>query len=327
MTWDFLGGEVGSLLPIDATVYEQTTAGYFDPDFARAAIRTPSGWQYAESPTLPSRTDVWFHAECLFQSVSGSVLGTIFQWFDSGGTPRIRVNFHSGTSALSMDWWNGSAWVVAGTFTLSLIGVKQIFDIHAVVNSSSGLVDLYIAGTQRIASGSIDLSGAANLNKFQLWGTSTSVSRITSWSQVGVRTISTIGAKIITVPMTGNGAETAWAGDYTNIDETVYSDGDLISGAVNGDKELYTGTPVLSSLTGYVVTAVAVTSRAKQSGAGPAQFRHLLRSGGVIYNSSTHALDFGYGAFCDIWETNPNTGVAWLSTEISALQYGVEAIT
>jgi hypothetical protein len=52
-----------------------------------------------------------------------------------------------------------------------------------------------------------------------------------------------------------------------------------------------------------------------------------LRSAGTTYFSATKALDFGYGAFGNVWETNPATSAAFLSSEIAALEYGVKSIT
>jgi hypothetical protein len=103
-----------------------------------------------------------------------------------------------------------------------------------------------------------------------------------------------------------------------------YSDLDFInSGTANQVSTFAINAP---TLTGYVVQAVAVTARANRGSGGPQNLKLVLRSAGTDYLGSTKSLDVGYGAFVEIWETDPATSAAWVNTAISTLQPGVKSI-
>jgi len=325
----FLGGESGALTPSDSNSFE-TASGSFNSLFARCAMRAgnnSSSWQ--TSTVMPtSGTDLWLAFEMEVQGNSHSVENSIVVWDDGAGNDRVRIRFHRTTYSFTLQYWNGSAYVDAGTpITLDAVAERQRIDIHIICNTASGTLDLYVAGTRRIASGTINLSGIASMHKARFHGmTFGPVGIPIDYSQVQIDDVSTIGKPVMTVVMTGNGNSTTWTGDFTNIDEIVSSDVDVINGVANTDKELYTGTPV-GSFTGYRITGLAITSRSKKSGSGPAQMRHLLRSAGSNNNGTTLAQDFGYLAYYHSWTTNPATAVAFLSSEIAALEYGEEALT
>lgn len=323
------GGEMGFFVPSDAKATEDATAGGFDSSFARCATEVGNGASYAETPDIAAQTDVWFHAEGIYTGGVVNVTTTIFEWLNASGLARVRMVWarSSGVETLYLQYWNGLAWVDAGTpFTLDF-DVRQNIDLHAVVNSASGSLDLYVEGTQRMSSGAIDLSGIASLKKVHCTGMGTSVDRPFSWSQIIIATETTIGMRVGTIVMTGQGAtHTFTTGGFGNIDETIHNDAGLWNSATNDQVELCTGTPV-PSFTGYVIRAIGIYARAKKSGSGPAQMQLALRSAGTTYFSATKALDFAYGAIGNVWETNPATGVAFLGSAIASLEYGVKSIT
>ena len=326
MAIDFAAGEMGGFTPTDSSALEETNTSFYDTAFARASIRTISGASYVDSPTLTSRTDVWIHFEVIEPVDTAALNGAIFYWYDSGNTARVRVTYTSSGNTFALAYWNGSTWVSAGSITLSLAS-RHVVDIHAVVNTASGSLVLYVAGTERINSGTIDLSGATNLNHFQLLGTTTTVARYFNWSQVIVANESTIGMRLVTLYASGAGSDSAWSsGTYASIDEAVYNDADFITSATANQVMTFAATAV-ATFTGYTIKAVCVTARAKKGASGPTQLQLALRVNGVNYFSASKALTTGYGAVFNVWDTDPLDSTPFTVADMTGLQFGVKSIT
>lgn len=325
----FMGGELSALIPSDSTVIETTATTYsnYDTAFARAAIGPYQGTKYAEGHTASGQTDVWLHFDMV---VGGSVLGTCtrFTWANSSGTDYVRLRHAANADTVSVEYWNGSAWTTAGAqISLSLSHPnRQTIDIHVVCNSASGSIKLYVGGTLRIDSGTIDLSGCTNLKTFRFFGgTAGAASDATYVSQVAAADESTIGCRLITCYPSGVGATSGFTGAYTDVDEAVLSDADFIlSGTAN---QVSTFAQTGPAITGYSVRAVAVSARAKKGTGGPQNLQLALRSAGTNYFGSSQALDAGYAGYQEIWATDPATSAAWVNTAISSLQPGVKSIT
>lgn len=326
MTIYFMGGEMGAFIPSDSTVIEAATSGNFNTSFARCAIYAPYTPNYFESPSIGSLTTAWIHFD--FGTGSDNYIGdgTRFSWYDGSATERIRfVANNNGT--VSMMYNVGAGWVTAGSsITTTFSGTRQTIDIAVVCNSASGSIKLYLSGTKRIDSGTIDLSAITALNKIRFSGFTNVVplGTITMVSQVIVADESTIGMRLLTRYMNGAGASTDWTGAYTDIDEIVYEDADFILSGSNNQVSTFTQTG--PAITGYTVRAVGVTARAKCGASGPQHLQLALRVSGTNYFSSSLALDAGYGAFVNIWETNPATSAAWVNTAIDTIQPGVKSI-
>lgn len=322
-----MGGEMGAFIPSDSGVTETTSLTYvnFDAAFARSSIGMFGGTAYCEGTLASGQTDVWLHFDMVTAELG---IGTVSRliWQNASGTDSIRMRHNPGAETLAMEYWNGAAWTAAGaTISISIAG-RQTFDLHVVCNSGTGSIDLYVAGTHRITSGAIDLSGTTSLKTFRFYGgTAGPNTDHTFISQCIVSDAPTVGGRLFTVPISGAGATSSWTGSYTEIDEIVYSDADFINSAsVN---QVSTFAIIAPTLTGYQVQAVAVTARAKRGASGPQNLQLALRSAGTNYFSSSQALDVGYGAFINIWETDPATSAAFTNSAIASLQPGVKSIT
>lgn len=327
MTIYYVGGEMGSLIPSTSNVHEDQPAGAYDTSFARCAMKGQSASDYSESPSHTNLTDVWLHFEVDGVAFTGTYLGTILTWHDSGGVARIQLLYNTADSMFYCQYWNGAAWVTAGSgISLSLGNAKQTMDVHAVVNSASGSIKVYIAGTERINSGTIDLSGATNLQKFRLYGTTFGTLRLFYWSQLIVADENTIGMRLMTMYASGVGSDSAWgSGSYASINEITYNDVDLISSATANQVSTFAAT-LVAATTGYTIRAVGVAARAKCDATGPQNLQLALRVSGTNYFSSSLALSAGYGAFVNVWNTSPATSSPWSVSELSGIQFGVKSI-
>jgi hypothetical protein len=326
MTIYFAGGEMGAFIPSDTNVSESTST-IFDSSFARCAVRTMRTTEYAESASFSALADCWLHFEMSSASNGNDTTArAVLTAYTSSDTAFARlVSGGGGAAVMSLEYWNGTAWTNAGgTITLDVNTRAQTIDMHIVSNSASGSIKLYIAGTERLDSGTINLSSYSGVAYVRTTGHSV-VGTTTAFSQIVVANESTIGWRLKTAPVTGAGATTDWTGSYTEIDELAYSDADFINSATANQVELFSHATTIPA--GYTVRAVVVTARAKRGTTGPQNLRLILRSGGTTYdNGSDLALDEGYGAFCAVWETDPATSADFTASSIASLQFGVKSI-
>lgn len=324
-----MGGEMSSFVANSSGVTESTSTALnnFNSGFARASIELSTSAEYLEGAIASGQTDVWMH----FDFVGGDVqLGNhkIWSWMNASGTEYVRIMHAESTTTLTLEYWNGSAWTSAGTTICTMWGLggfRQTIDVHAVCNTASGSLKFYIAGTKLIDSGTIDLSGLTSLKNFRFFGATASPGNDEAYvSQVICADEPTVGMRLATRYVNGVGASTDWTGSSTDIDETVYEDADFILSGTNDQVSTFAQTG--PSMTGYVVRAVGVSARAKCGASGPQHLELALRSAGTTYFSSSLALDAGYVAYQNIWETDPATSAAWVNTAVSSLQPGVKSI-
>ncbi len=326
-----MGGEMSAFLPSDSVPIELTGGGIYvfpyDTSFSRCGLRT-TGNSYLDTSQFAALTECWTHMSFNHRSDGGGTYYPLY-WLNASDTQVLRMkHVTSGTETVSFESWDGAAWVAAGaSISLPLASAMQVIDVRFVVNSATGTVALYVAGTERINS-TVDLSAIASIRKLRVAAGVSGFSSESRFSQVVIADESTIGFRLGTCYVSAAGATSSWTGAYTDIDETVYSDADFINSGSANQVSTFAQTAI-PTLTGYTVRAIAVTARAKRNSAsGPQNTRMALRSSGTDYFSGSDiALGLGYTPVQTIWETNPATSAAWVNTAIAALQPGVKSIT
>lgn len=330
MTFYFAGGEMGAYLPSDATSDEfaGTFAGndLFDPSFTRCCLigGYASSSQYAQSADMALPDEFYTHFDFYPPSASAASADNFIE-FCAGSTGLFRLRYSGSSSTIQMQAKISGSFTNIGSPVTFSNAAMQTIDLYIDGNSATGTAELYLSGTLRESAAAVDLSAVTAIDNIKHYGP-TGSNGGPAISQVIIADEPTIGMRLMTVYPSGAGASSQFTGPYTGIDEIIYNDADFIYSATNGHISLFTGTAI-SALTGYVVRAVAVTSRSKRGAAGPANLQHVLRVNGNNYASSSNALGVGYGAFCDIWATNPDTAVDWLVADIATLQFGVKAVT
>jgi hypothetical protein len=331
MTILFMGGEMGAFIPSDSNANERTGNDTYDAAFARCCLEADGVTTYNESAAFTETADIWLH--CEIQQYGSSITSTTKQpvvvLLDGSDVQVFRLESDFGGTATGgsytwqLQYWNGTAWTNLGA-SFPTAAVRQVIDLHLVANTASGEATIYCSGTQRMTT-TADLSGISGVAKFRNYGTSKTGNDRAAVSQVVISTTSTVAGRLWTVPVNGAGASSAWTGAYSNVDEITYADADFINYATAD--QVSTFAISAPTLTGSVVRAVAVTARANCGSGGPQNLQLVLRSGGTNYFSSSKALDAGYGAFVNIWETDPATSSAWVNTAVASLQPGVKSIT
>lgn len=319
MTIFLMASEVGSITPLSASSFETTTGTTeFDPTYARASYFSEHSAALSRTFAFAGQTSgyIRFH----FAGVCGAaspVYPVVLA--DASNVSWVRFGLDPGGTQVRLEYYTGTAWVVAGVAT---VAGANFFDIYWLGGSASGRVQLFAANSLVVDSGVVSTSAMQAITHLNLSGANPNQSLM---SEIIGATVPTIGWRLATLYPTGNGANTAWVGDYTAVDEITYSDADFISSASNGDIETYTmSDPTLST---NLVKGVGVAARAKCDATGPQNLQHVVRVGSTNYPSASHALNVGYDSYVSIWETSPATSTTWTSTEINALEAGVKAIT
>ncbi|MFC3318586.1 hypothetical protein ACFOHY_17475 [Rhizobium rosettiformans] len=125
---------------------------------------------------------------------------------------------------------------------------------------------------------------------------------------------------------TGNGAETAWTGDYTAVDETGVNDTDFIQATAADQVETFTFSQLGSEWAAYEIKAVTVGMRAVGGVATPT-VEGVARIDGVNYAQAAQLpTPATFGAVQAVFETNPADDSAWTRDVINAAQFGVKAV-
>lgn len=136
---------------------------------------------------------------------------------------------------------------------------------------------------------------------------------------------------VATLRPNGNGNSTMLTGsdgnqvdNYLLVDETPFSATDYTQSDTAGDKDTYT----LQNLpaTASTVYAVQVHVNMQKDDAGAAQARSILRSGSTDYPGTTQTLSTTPLNFVDLYNQDPATSNEWTTTDVDALEAGMEVV-
>jgi hypothetical protein len=113
---------------------------------------------------------------------------------------------------------------------------------------------------------------------------------------------------------------------FATVDETtVNGDTDYVASGTVGDLDLYEMSDL--GVTPDSIHAVQVTMCARKDDAATREVRSKVKSGATTANGAPHALTANYVYYRDIFETDPDTSMAWTSGGVNATQIGPEVVT
>jgi len=320
MTLLYAANECAGVLPLDAGVYEQasTDTNYVDPNFVRAAIVYAGGGARGATKNVGALSEGYIRWQERFVNSGGAQ--TSITVYSNAGIAVVRAQAIPSSTSYRVQYWDGSAWVSLTDVNFVAAGVRQTFDLY-VKAGASGRIRLFVAGTPRLDTGTIDLSAVTDIAQAYHHGPSNGAAHR---SQIIICSDPTIGLAASTLVLTANGANTDLTGDYTAVDEVTYNDADSITSATANQVSTFVAsnpTDATSAIRGVVINV-----RAKKGTSGPTKIKACVRVGGTNYFSAAQDLDVGYKSFTFVFETNPATGVAWLPSEVNAAEYGVQSI-
>ena len=341
----FAGGRLDSLRATGAPT-EQTTANTYYTAYSDCAVRLLSTdlviadfYTVASgvlSPTtVVSAETCWVHfvwgatATAAFERTDPSL--NLIELRDSSGFPWLAIRTDATNRQFGLYYNSGSGasptWTLLGsTWIMPTVPASPTqVDIMLTLGSPHS-VQLSLRNSQ-VYSGTFTQASLTNLASAAFRGTVSVASYyITFLSQIlCTRGISTIGSLVKTMRPTGAGANTAWAGAYTDVNEVVGSDATVNSSGTAAQKQSYAMTDVTVP-TGFVVKGLFHWMRGKNDGAAPTNIKSLLRSGGVDYSSANvYGIGLSYGPIGLFYATDPATSAAWIQAGLDALEVGYES--
>lgn len=320
----YAGGEMSSVIPQNSAVAEITNAGYFDPAYARCALSPQSGGVYFTSAPFVNgttnnvitsqATPLWFAMRLTIFTPPGEA--PFFSIFNSSGQEVFRLTAGPGGLGVMIRsyYWNGSAFVQVGSGCSVPAGGPSAIALMI----STTAFQLFVGGTLN-DSASATMTAVTNIGYFRGLNPGNNI----GFSELLVADVSLVTYRCFTIPITGQGSNAAWTGPYTNIDGIITNDGSFVYSPTAAQVTTYVNA---STIPGNI-RSIVVSARANCGSAGPQNLQLTVRSGGTNYSSSDRALGNGYTGNLGIWDTDPNTGVAWTSAGAEAMEYGATSAT
>lgn len=303
----------------------QTSDAYCDIRFTS----TDGSGNYADTPDLGvNLRDHWYtfrHVNDLATTTTGR-RNTAWELVDASGVGVVRIH-RPGAVNDRFQRWNGSAWVDVGT---GVGAVVNFADAHCAVYAKlavSGELSLYVDGVLKFTETG-DFSAYASPRamrhgRYQAGNNSGTMECV-------IADESLIGVRFSYDVPDSNGANTAWTGDYTNVDETVIDTTDVITSASAGDRETVKTASRSTKINGKVVKAVVLNHMSAKGTTGPTKICTHIRKSSTDYDFATdQTMTFGFKGWQQLWTTDPSTGVAWTPTDAgdANLEFGVKSVT
>ena len=132
------------------------------------------------------------------------------------------------------------------------------------------------------------------------------------------------------LPPVGDGTHRAWTpsagtAHYALVDELAPNgDTDYLGSLTPGARDTHTFA-TLPAMPNPVIRGVQHCATARKDDAGTRQLRSLVVSGATTQVGPTvHTLALSYVSYQELYESDPNTGAAWTTAAVNAVEAGVE---
>lgn len=324
----FVGAEVDAFRKVGSDIVYDTTAGRFDPDFARGALRLRyDTYLVADLPNLPD--EFWIHFKIsLPNRYYSRIDGNVVELRALNGD--IIWGLYVADGEFQTFYWGGfSATEIEPKFSLSGDESLDDVDLHYIYGTS-GLIEAYFNGilvssysadTTTIQGG--DRPVSVRLNASENGGYAEGEAAI---SEFVIADEPTINWRVASLIPNAAGTTGQWSGAYTDVDEFGFDATDAITTGTAGDLSTFALSNLSTAAAGLEVKAVAVAGNALAGTSGPQNLEFAVRSGGADYFGATKSLTAGFKAYQEVWNTDPATGVKWTVTDVDALEAGVRAV-
>ncbi len=330
MTIYAVGGEEDCFYPVSGQAFAtEVTAGRFISTLSRGAMKVTQAASEIELNFSANITTGYIHMY-MYQEVADTATADWIQIKKLNGDPAFRISLASDGN-WGVQKYSGAAWSsnLANTSSAPLSGAGAYIDVKIVVHASSGEIRIYKDGTEILTYTGDTSIDNASFGRLHFKG-QTGATKEMNISQVIVASESTIGWKLATLTPNANSAtNTAWTGDYTSIDEFPLSTADYIESDTTGQVETYGASDIDVTYSAYNVKALVIAARASNdSGSVVNDIQFALRTSATNYFSSNAGLtkDGTDYSVQGIFETNPNTGIAWTQSQVNGAEIGVKSV-
>lgn len=335
MTVLFAGHELDSFTEVSGSNWDTlTTAGYFDPDFSRCAIKSnePVSRSAGARIDIPVTPEGWVQFRLRNNNYiqSGAIL-TAYTADDASSL--FDINSTSGTSGLFLTL-RGKTSDTAQTNITPTVGLDSsklnLITVHWKAVSGGMLLEIFRDGL---------LVATATISNAYLNGKSVGIIRINGsglysysgymYSEIVVADEDPRGWRIATLYPNAVGSASEWVGNYADVAAPGINDADFIS-SDTADKVQLMGLSNLSiAAQNMDVKAVTLSGRARKGSLGPQNLQGALRSGSTNYftaNLPNIGAEFN-SLKQTVFHNNPISGVKFTVPEIQGLEAGFKSIT
>lgn len=274
-------------------------------------------------------TDFWFrcHVTCAANHLNELL------FFDTAFSTSQAVLRVIGSAGVGNAWsgqllfqaWNGAAWSTLTT-TTNVLGntILKKVDIQYVRSNTVGIVRIYFddALEAEVTATDTDLAAWTTIDRVRIQAASSTGADAWIFSGVIISTDDTRQMKFVQESITGNGANTAWTGDYTGIDELGLNTADEISSTTTNDVETFTGAINNIIDTGHDILASVLTFNVNSVG-GDSDLAAAYRISGTNYEATPKTAPSGPSIMAFVTEVSPATATAWTAAEIEGAEFGV----
>jgi hypothetical protein len=328
----FASGEDSGFKSVSIYGFASTSAGTFRSGWARGSLEAEYGSNIDWVSPLFATTSgqLWIHAQLNTQNWAGANYIAL-AIYSPDGDARILLRTTATSGQFKISTENAAQTITDLATASSDIGTATLAAIDLNINytcDGTGGASLYENGVQVINySGNPCTDSATSLNQVGLGGINSGTQ--TYWSEVIVADGDTRGMGLYTASPAAAGNTQSWTPNtLADINKTSVNDSTYISTTTTGALSEWTVTNSLPSGP-WAVLAVAQDARVEVGTTGPQHFEWLARTGGTDnVTGSVAPLAGSFSNFNQIWMTNPNTGLAWTTTDVTAAGFnlGIESL-
>ena len=244
--------------------------------------------------------------------------------YSPDGTPRIVVRQVSSTTGVyKISTYNNSSVFTDLVSMSSACFGSAIHKLDLYINYNvSGEVTLYCDGVSVADyTGNVTTNSATQINKYLL--TSPSSNNYAYWSEIIVATTDTRNLRLATLAPSANGNTVNWdTGGVANVNETTDNTSTVNASGTAGQIQEYTVTSLPAG--SFQVQDVWINMKAQVDTSGPQHIQGMVRAGSTDYTSGNLSPPQGsWGWISTDWTTNPNTGIAWTTSDLSAVGFNL----
>jgi hypothetical protein len=286
---------------------------------------------YILSPQFTASTTLWIHAN-LFGSQESALVTDILRVLDGSGLPRLalrsaQTGVSGGGGLYKVSTINSSNTytdLVTMSGTCNFLAAWHKLDFY-INYGTSGEVTVYCDGIQEADyTGNVTTNGVTQLSQIALGSDGGYNYSSSYWSEIIVSTGDTRKLRLVTAAPSSNGnTHTFDTGAASNVNETTLNTATVDASGTSGEIQEYTWSNSLPSGS-WTVVDFRVAALAQVDTTGPQHLQAMVRTQSTDYTSSNLVPPQGsWGYISNDWLTNPNTGVAWTTSDLTATGFNL----
>lgn len=196
------------------------------------------------------------------------------------------------------------------------------FDVHVVISSSTGRVEVYQNGYRIISySGSTDPHGGSAIDLIKWYRVN---QYLTFVSAIIIATEDTRPLRMVQQLPNDDGAETDWSNTYSSINDQ--NDATAIISSSADDVSTFKFPNISSDYDAYAVRSVCLSIRGAASGS-PSDIDAVARVGSTNYTEDcANAFNGVVAPNFAQFENNPATASAWTISDVNSAEFGVKSV-